>query len=225
MKYEIVKPRPMPQDESLQYFFKRERSKDDIFIDFSDEKIEKALFLDIDGVIQAFTENRFEYIRDEIGMEKLFVDLEKEFNCDYRTFDLYDLTAVVYDWDKEAVQELKRVLDTTGAKFVVSSDWRYDSKLLILPFLFRIHDLEKYLYGYTPIFFDIQTIQSKPENEKIYWHRSIEILEYIKAHPHIKKWVAVDDLDMSRDIPDNFVGTYPKLTSEKADKCIEILMN
>jgi len=191
-----------------------------LWIDFSEEKIEKALFLDIDGVIQPFTEYRFEYMNKEDGMEQLFIELEDEFKINYREFNKYDVAAAYYDWDRDAVKEIKRILDATGAKIVVSSSWRSGITGDYFPFLLRIHDLQKYLYGYTPIFFE-----GLPKYDGIRHARSIEILEYLKMHPHIKKWVAVDDIDLSGDFPENAVVTYPKITAEDADKCIEILGN
>ena len=191
-----------------------------ICIDFSEEKIEKALFLDIDGVIQPFTEYRFEYVNKNSEMEQLFKELEDEFKVDYREFNRYDVASAYYDWDRDAVEEIKRILDTTGAKIVVSSSWRSGTTGDYFPFLLRIHDLQKYLYGYAPIFFE-----ELPKYDGIKHARSIEILEYLKKHPHIKKWVAVDDIDLSKDFPENAVVTYPKITTEDADKCIEILGN
>jgi hypothetical protein len=189
-----------------------------LWIDFSEEKIEKALFLDIDGVIQPFTEYRFEYMNKEDGMEQLFIELEDEFKINYREFNKYDVAAAYYDWDRDAVKEIKRILDATGAKIVVSSSWRSGITGDYFPFLLRIHDLQKYLYGYTPIFFE-----GLPKYDGIRHARSIEILEYLKMHPHIKKWVAVDDIDLSGDFPENAVVTYPKITTGDADRCIEIL--
>jgi hypothetical protein len=189
-----------------------------IWIDFSDEKIEKALFLDIDGVIHPFTEYRFNYVHSNSEMERLFKELENKFNVDYREFNRYDVAAAYYDWDKDAVKEIKRILDTAGAKIVVSSSWRSGTTANYLPFLLRMHDLQKYLYGYNPIFFE-----NLPKYEGIGHARSIEILEYLKMHPHIKKWVAVDDMDLSKDFPENAVVTYPKITHDDANKCIEIL--
>ena len=62
-----------------------------------------------------------------------------------------------------------------------------------------------------------------PKYEWLEDDRSIEILEYLKTHPHIKKWVAVDDKNLARDFPQNAVVTRRKITVGNADKCIEIL--
>jgi len=186
--------------------------------DFIEEKINKALFLDIDGVIQPFTEYRFEHVNRDGEMEQLFKELENEFKVNYREFNRYDVAAAYYDWDRDAVKEVKRIFDTTGAKIVVSSSWRIGTTGDYFPFLLRIHDLQKYLYGYTPVFF-----KGLPEYDGIKHTRSVEILEYLKKHPHIEKWVAVDDIDLSEDFPENAVVTYPKITTGDADRCIEIL--
>jgi len=172
--------------------------------DFCEDKIEKALFLDIDGVIHPFTQCRYEYMND---MEQLLNELENKFHINYREFDKCDVAMAYYDWDKDSVKEIKRILDVTGARIVVSSSWRCGTTGNSLPFLLRIHDLQKYLYGYTPI------MQSRP----------VEILEYLKMHPHIKKWVAVDDMNLTTFFPNNAIITYPKITTKDADKCIEIL--
>lgn len=176
--------------------------------DFSNEKIEKALFLDIEGVIHPFTQYGLKYVNRNKIMELLFKKLEKKFGVDYRKFNRYDVATAYYDWDKDAVKEIKRILDATGAKIVVSSSWRCCPSGDYLPFLLRMHNLQKYLYGYVPV---------------IEYNRPVEILEYLKMHPHIKKWVAVDDKDLTVCFPNNAVVTYPKITSADADECIEIL--
>jgi hypothetical protein len=218
----IVELKPMTNSEIRASYDKWHEEKNDIWIDFSEEKIEKALFLDIDGVIQPFTQYRFEYLRDEAGMEELYKKLEMEFGVDYREFNKFDVAATYYDWDKDALSELKRVLDVTGAKIVLSSDWRSGMMGNYMPFLMRIHDLQKYLHGYTPVFYSGNTPRTGVY-EGIHKDRAIEILEYLRIHPHIKKWVAVDDIDMISYIPENFVETRRKLTTAHADRCIEIL--
>ncbi|MCL2102137.1 MAG: HAD domain-containing protein [Fibromonadales bacterium] len=214
----IVSPKPMKKSEMMENLNIRYNEREDIWIDFSREKIKKALFLDIDGVIQPFTEYRFKYVHNDAEMEQLFKKLEDEFEVDYREFDKYDVAAAYYDWDKDAVKEIKRILDETGAKIVVSSSWRSGTTGDYFPFLLRMHGLQKYLYGYTPIFF-----KGLPKYEDIKRTRSIEILEYLRMHPHIKKWVAVDDIDLDVDFPKNAVVTYPNITTSNADKCIKIL--
>ncbi|MDR1812562.1 MAG: hypothetical protein LBQ87_07030 [Candidatus Fibromonas sp.] len=192
-----------------------------LWIDFSEEKIEKVLFLDIDGVIQPFTEYRFEHVYNANEMERLFKELENEFKINYREFDKYDVAAAYYDWDKTAVKEIKRILDATGAKIVVSSSWRSGTTGDYLPFLLRIHGLQEYLYGYNPIF--LEGFPKDKEYEYLAHARSIEILEYLKMHPHIRKWAAVDDVNLPDDFPENAVVTYPKITAGDADKCIRML--
>lgn len=188
------------------------------WIDFSEEKIEKVLFLDIDGVIQPFTDYRFKYVENKNVMEKLYLELESKFNFDYRQLHKYDVAAVYYDWDRDAVHEIKRILDTTGAKIVISSDWR--SEEVHLPYFLRIHDLEQYLYGFTPLF---NGNAPRDKYKGLSHYRSIEILEYLRTHPHIKKWVAVDDKNLPLDFPQNAVVTHKKISADDADKCIEIL--
>jgi len=219
MYNKIVVPKPLTYDEVSANYNRRREERKDIWMDFSNEPIEKALFLDIDGVLQPFTQYRFKYVNDDAVMEELYKKLEADFGVDYREFHQYDVAAAYYDWDKDAVNELKRVLDVTGAKIVLSSDWRTGLQTDYMPFLLRIYDLQKYLYGYTPIFLSGEY----PKYENISRDRAVEILEYLRTHPHIKKWGAVDDMNLSNDLPNNFVMTDTKMTAEHADRCIEIL--
>lgn len=123
----------------------------------------KAIFLDIDGVIQYYShQERFEHLDD-------ITDLCKELNSticngfDYLAYvggeearkdrldhnaQKCDIGAVYYDWNKKAVALLKRVIDETGAVIVLSSDWRqmgYEQVSALLD----IHGLGKYLYDST----------------------------------------------------------------------------
>jgi len=222
MENKIVVPKPLTRAEIHANYDRRLKENKEIWIDFSDEPIEKALFLDIDGVLQPFTQHRFEYVYDDAVMEELYKKLEAEFGVNYREFDKYDVAATYYDWDKNAVGELKRVLDITGAKIVLSSNWRTGIMVDYTPFLLRMHDLQKYLYGYTPEFVVGRHAGTKPEYENIRY-RAVEILEYLRTHPHIKNWVAVDDENLSKDLPNHFVMTDSRITAEHADRCIEVL--
>ena len=82
--------------------------------------VEKGVFLDIDGLLQTFTQYRFDHIGNG-DMENAYEGLRYKKEVDYRKYDIYDVAAVYYDWDSSAVNELKRVMEITGAKFVLSS--------------------------------------------------------------------------------------------------------
>jgi hypothetical protein len=187
--------------------------------------VEKVLFLDIDGVLQpGDARNRFKHINE---MDKLYEELFAKYGIDYSAYSKYDDTAVYYDWDKESLQEFRRILDTTGAKIVISSDWRHKKQLSCLQDFFRIHDMADYVIDFTPDL-DNETchkLRETAEYKDIRQYRCIEILEYVKAHPEVKKWVAIDDVPLDRSLKDNAVVTSicNKLLKDYADKCIERL--
>ena len=80
----------------------------------------KIVFLDIDGVMQPYdAENRF-YISDK----SLVDSLSEKYHTDYHIYSIYDVMAVYYDWHEQAIARLKNILDKTGAKIIISSDWR-----------------------------------------------------------------------------------------------------
>lgn len=107
-----------------------------------------VVFLDIDGVLQpVHNENRHKYDMSAIQRE-----LAEKFNDDiYTKIDKYDVAAVWIDWEKEAVENLKILLDTTGAKLVLSTSWRRYHVHKELIALFRLHGLESYIVGQTRI--------------------------------------------------------------------------
>jgi len=134
--------------------------------------------------------DRFNHVKDE-AVAELNADLLSRFGIDYGKYDRYDVAAVYYDWDKEAVAQLKRVLDETGAKIVLSSNWRDPVMNRMIDF-FKLHGLEKYYVDDTP---DLDYWDGKDQPcYKGYRYRTIEILEYLKAHPHIEGYVVVDDM-------------------------------
>ena len=187
--------------------------------------VEKVVFLDIDGVLQPFTQYRFEHIQNG-DLERVYEELQQKTGVDYRQYDKYDVAAVYYDWDLHAVSELKRVLDTTAAKIVLSSSWRDETDDRMRD-LFRIHGLEQYFIGGTKLLEFERDISPylavlNLTDDMLYCARSVEILLYLHEHPEIKRYVAIDDMTL-KGLGENFVQTTARLTPELADRCIEVL--
>ena len=197
------------------------------------EKI-KVIFLDIDGVLQPYNSKKRFYYQEKYGLDNLQKKLTDELGKDYFQYDEYDVGACYYDWDINAVNRIKRILNETGAKIVISSDWRSIRFPNKMKDFLKIWDLEKYLIGETLYFskiFDINPDKYKQEeefikkqnNNKHYDERCIEIIYYVHSHNNIINYVAIDDRNLS-DLPEgHFVKTYNLITEEQTDKVIELL--
>ncbi len=59
--------------------------------------------------------------------------------------DKYDLGAVCFDWDSEAVERLRSLCKDFGAGIVISSDWRRSKSTRGLQALFRVYELHHYV--------------------------------------------------------------------------------
>ncbi len=129
------------------------------------------VFLDIDGVLQPiYNEKRF-----DIDMEALQHELAEKFDDDiYLKIDKYDVAAIWVDWEKEAVENLKALLDQTGAKLVLSTSWRRFHVHKELIAMFRLHGLEGYLAGQTRMLshLDGQYIGFEDYESQEIWHDS-----------------------------------------------------
>lgn len=120
-------------------------------------------------------------------------------------------------FDQATVNRLKQIMNFTGAKIVLSTAWRlnpYLKKILI-------EELEKkgvkkeLIIGQTP---DLSIINKTRDYEILFWVYS--------NRDKIKKWVAIDDLNLKKLPSKNFVrtkfhsGLTDKLTGEIMSKFI-----
>lgn len=169
----------------------------------------RVIFLDIDGVIQPGTQKRFDYDLDKLR-ETLAIKYDDEA---YLEMCKEDLGAIVYDWDKVAVRQLRKLCRKANAEIVISSDWRCYSPLWRLKAFFRLHKLDEYITGVT--------IESKDGN------RAFEVAEYLKENPDIDKFVILDDRykkQFEELFPEHFIDCYTGgLDQEVYLKALDIL--
>lgn len=115
-------------------------------------------------------------------------------------------------FNPKAIKVLNQILDETDAEIVISSDWRFHCTLEQMRELYKIRGVKKLPIAFTRNDLDCELFMSiKPEKE-LEFTRHLEIKDWLSFNPQVTNWVAVDDLDMSRDFlyPDglmNFVHT------------------
>ena len=115
-------------------------------------------------------------------MKVIFTDIDGVLNDD--TTPTRTSSRVVFV-DEEKLQRLKRIVDATQAKIVLSSTWRYDREdpkyngdFLELQEAFKNVGLE--FYSYTPL---------DPAGGR----RGMEILAWLGMHPGVSQYIILDD--------------------------------
>ncbi|MDR3252060.1 MAG: hypothetical protein LBT35_00615 [Tannerella sp.] len=183
----------------------------------------KVIFLDIDGVIQPCgKQDRFEHIED---IDVVYKELNEKFGIDYYKYNEFDVAAVYYDWNTVALRELRRIVDTTGAKIVISSDWKLFGGLQRMIDFMRIYDMAEYLIDVTPDAGKDKRVRQLQEERSSCETRSAEILVYLERHPEVTNYIAIDDMDLRRGLGIHAIITPNRLIRIVADRCIEILMS
>lgn len=104
------------------------------------------------------------------------------------------------DFERDAVDALRVIIQSTGAQIVTSSDWRCWVELEEMSVYYRSQGIPKPI-DYTPM---LETLQYPNR-------RAAEIKKYCALH-NISNWVAVDDLDLVQFLnAENFVHVNPQL--------------
>ena len=151
--------------------------------------MKKVIFLDHDGVICLSSNWGSRHKKqDKWGGRKLSMDF-KSIPVDCR-FDNFDL---------KAIKILNKILETTDAEIVISSDWRLHATLEELGEYYTLKGIIKKPIAVTDFFKDIYPREwsSLRFRADIELERSMEIEHWLENHPEVTNWVAIDDLNMS----------------------------
>lgn len=151
----------------------------------------KIIFLDFDGVMDT---EYYDHVLSETGKP---------------ISDIYGLL-----FDPECVENLKHIIDNTGADIVVSSTWKDDMSYKEILDMWKYRGLPGYVAGVTP----------QTENHI----RGDEIEAWLKRCPTECNYVIIDDLDASyfkeHQLPSLLiVNPYNGLDEEITERAIQLL--
>jgi hypothetical protein len=157
----------------------------------------KVIFLDHDGVI-CLSNNWGGRMKKQKKYGRKLSQKMNELPIDVR-FD---------DFDAKAIEVLNSILEETGAEIVVSSDWKRWATTEELGEYYESQGIIKKPIDCTSYFKDLYREEKVPKMGEFHYQRfedleqerHFEILDWLKNHPEVTQWVAIDDLNMSIDI-------------------------
>ena len=169
----------------------------------------KIIFLDLDGVLN--TANYYDRIQHEhLPTEDIFGTL----------------------FDPKAVEQLSHIIDSTQAKIVISSSWRY-SGIANMRAMWKARQLPGEIYDITSLHVADDYIQSQMENnpndfdlyDAMILAREMEIALWLEEHPEVTNYVILDDLDSFRQHEAHLVKINPKtgIANDDTERVITIL--
>ncbi len=164
--------------------------------------MKKVIFLDIDGVLNTglwYTQMDRNTPKDKYG----------------------------YAFDPNAVDNLKRIIDETGADIVISSSWK-SFGFSELEDMWQDRGLPGRLIGITPnSVSDEMLLNADLDHMEIFSIRGMEIKEWIsKNGKYVSHYVIIDDMDnFLPEQKSHFVKTNPDvgITTEDMERAIIIL--
>jgi hypothetical protein len=144
-------------------------------------------------------------------MKIIFADIDGVFNLIPQGRDQYGAI-----WHPHLVENLKTVIEQTGAKIVVSSTWRLSGES-VMKDMWRDRNLPGEVIGVTPCFHkELREIEDFYERME----RGKEIQAWLDLHPEVTNYVILDDdNDMLPSQQGNFVRTSNNINHED---CVDI---
>jgi len=170
----------------------------------------KVIFLDNDGVICLSNNWGSRHKKQkEWGGLKLSMSM-REIPLEYR-FD---------NFDKKAIKVLNSILEETGAEIVVSSDWRLYASIEELGDYYEAQGIIKRPIDGTEIFHYTNWLEDGlikdhgefpwSRNESREQERHFEIKRWLRDHPEVTHWAAIDDLHMGVHVENSSYGPFDR---------------
>ena len=170
----------------------------------------KVIFLDNDGVICLSNNWGSRYKKQEKWGGRKLSMTSKEIPVEYR-FD---------NFDDKAVKVLNEILEETGAEIVVSSDWRLHATIEELGDYYESKGIIKRPIDGTEVFHFTNWLEEGfvPDHNDFPWirtsdreqERHFEIKRWLRDHPEVTQWVAVDDLHMGIHVENSSYGPFDR---------------
>jgi len=160
----------------------------------------RIIFLDIDGVLRS-VHGRTDFAAN---VRTMVVEGQRVALMGDSTSTNDNLAGI--DFWPQAMHALKHIVRRTQAAVVLSSDWRKQEQLVEGV----NNQLQEYgmpkLLGQTPDF-DAKNMAGvlKAIHSNVREKRAKEIRKWLRQHPKIEKWVALDDMDLSASRKDELI--------------------
>lgn len=122
------------------------------------------------------------------------------------------------NFDRKAVKTLNQILKETGAKIVVSSDWRLHATLEELNEYYREQGIIDGPHYFTEVFHytdwkEDDFIPAEFSFDRTFnreQERYFEIKRWLRDHPEVTHWVAIDDLHMGVHVENSSYGAHDR---------------
>ena len=124
------------------------------------------------------------------------------------------------NFDKKAVKVLNKILEETGAEIVVSSDWRFHANLKELGDYYESQGIIKRPIDVTEKFHFTNWLEEGfiKDHGEFPWNRTedleqqrhFEIKRWLRDHPEVTHWVAIDDLHMGIHVENSSYGPHDR---------------
>jgi hypothetical protein len=132
---------------------------------------QKIIFIDIDGPLAWGTWKE--------GSVTINGDRHTEFS-------------IPYSWCQEDCDALKKILDETNAKLVLSSDWRFQFAFRQMKDIFQHYGI----HGSNLLDMTCQfSLWNKMSRTSLEHERALQVVKWAKDNK-ISNWIAIDDLDL-----------------------------